>query len=517
MVIEEEKDSKPLFSFRGFTKDGSDLPSAEVNQLDKSQFFVIDGQQRLQSFYIGLVGTMKGKHLYFDLFSNYDNLYEFKFSISVEDRKALPLKAPPSETEGRIVPEHCWFPVRTLLEELKMTNNDRSVAKKIIRSLDITDEKQVDLIEANVATFYRNVIGGETLGLSLVSIDKTRDEVENRQRIVELFRRLNDGGTRLAGFDLVASILKGFDWNMESFIDGMFAEFSDIGVNQDSLVKTIFILQDNHTSEMANISSGDATFAVNNRKRIRSCFVALRKFMRYTGLYNYYNGNFNRSFIPLYFILHHLFHQKQLDDAAIEKYFDNHEVNDNYKQIKKWLLLSLLNGVFKGRGSGWIPYKTGIRKLLEVLKNHKDKDFPCDSIFMMYHDHPLTFNESVTGDTLNGFDREFLYYLIYDKAPSIRQQDEDHIIPKSHLEKKYSPDEINNIRNFELLDSGTNRGNKNATEYKKWVETSVANKEEYLRRHLIPADETLWTVENYLTFLKAREKLILAKIHENGV
>jgi uncharacterized protein with ParB-like and HNH nuclease domain len=63
MVIEKEKGEKPLFAFRGFTDDGTQKISSEINVLDKTQYFVIDGQQRLQSFYIGLAGTMNGKNL----------------------------------------------------------------------------------------------------------------------------------------------------------------------------------------------------------------------------------------------------------------------------------------------------------------------------------------------------------------------------------------------------------------------------------------------------------------------
>jgi hypothetical protein len=65
--------------------------------------------------------------------------------------------------------------------------------------------------------------------------------------MVELFRRLNDGGTRLSPFELVASILKGFEWKMEKFLDDTLKDYQDIGLTQDNLIKLIFILMDNHT------------------------------------------------------------------------------------------------------------------------------------------------------------------------------------------------------------------------------------------------------------------------------
>ena len=59
ICIEEEKDTKPLFAYRAFTRDGNNVASQEVGELSKTQWIIIDGQQRLQSFYIGLTGSLK--------------------------------------------------------------------------------------------------------------------------------------------------------------------------------------------------------------------------------------------------------------------------------------------------------------------------------------------------------------------------------------------------------------------------------------------------------------------------
>lgn len=91
MVIEEDKGDKPLFNYRPFTKDGSNISSRQVDSLPQLQNFVIDGQQRLQSFYIGLKGSINGKVLYFDLFSDYNTEFEFKFENDKNnlDRKSV--------------------------------------------------------------------------------------------------------------------------------------------------------------------------------------------------------------------------------------------------------------------------------------------------------------------------------------------------------------------------------------------------------------------------------------------
>lgn len=237
MVIEEEKYTKPLFNYRTFTKDGNFIPSGQADSLKQLQFFVIDGQQRLQTFYIGLRGTINGKSLHFDLFSDFNSEYEFKFE---KDENKLPKVS--KENINRKIQEHFWYPAKELLRRLKDTNDEDQVAEEIVSKNSITGDKQKLHITKNVKAFYKNIITAEALGISKVCINKSLPEIENRQRIVELFRRLNDGGTRLSSFDLVASILKGFSWEMEGFLKEMLEDYQDIGLTQDNLIKLIFLL-----------------------------------------------------------------------------------------------------------------------------------------------------------------------------------------------------------------------------------------------------------------------------------
>lgn len=510
MVIEEEKDTKPLFNYRPFTKDGYFIPSGQVDTLKQNQFFVIDGQQRLQTFYIGLKGTINGKNLYFDLFSNFNSEYEFKFE---KDENKLPEKS--KENIDRNIQEHFWYPAKELLRRLKDTNDEDQVADEIIKKKDIAEDNEKSHITKNVKAFYKNVITAETLGLSKVVINKSRPEIENRQRIVELFRRLNDGGTRLSSFDLVASILKGFSWEMEGFLNEMLEKYKDIGLTQDNLIKLIFLLQDNHNKEMASIEPTDAEFAIQNSERIKCTIKALKDFLECSKTLDYYKEA-NRSFIPLFFISYHLFH-KIIDNNALMNYFNNYETgNVDFPLMKRWLYHSLINGVFRSKGAGWIPYKTGIKKILEVIKNYKNEVFPIEKIFEAYKNHPITFTTTYTSSNLDQLDSSFVYYLMYDRARTTRTNDIDHIMPKNILEaNEVDWGKINSIKNFQLLDLGTNRGAKNGKPFKEWVNNKefVKDKLAYVRLHLIPSDETLWTEDKFEDFIEARAELILEKLN----
>ena len=513
MVIDEDKESKPLFSYRPFTKDGNFIESKEVEKLRQQQSFVIDGQQRLQSFYIGLKGSINGKELYFDLFSDYNSLFEFKFE---KNEKDLPKTS--KEIEDRVITKCFWYPAKELLRMLKDTDDEEIVADEIILNNDIEEKNEKDHIGKNIKAFYKNIISSESLGISKVTINKKLPEIDNRQRIVELFRRLNDGGTKLSSFDLVASILKGFSWEMESFLREMLQDNEDIGLSQENLIKLIFLLQDNYNKEMASIEASDAQFAIDNKDKIKATIIALKKFLKNARLYEYYKDE-NRSFIPLFFIAYHLFH-KDINNQQIENYFDNFETsNEDFPLMKQWIFHSLLNGVFRSRGAGWIPYRTGIKKILETIKEYKNQKFPVKKLFEVYINHPIAFTtDYLTNDNfdkLDELDSSFIYYLIYGKA--IRVNDIDHIMPKSILEKKkYDLWDINSIKNFQLLDYGTNRGDKNAKSFFEWISNPkyVKNKEEYLKIHLIPTNEEFWEEENFKDFIEERRKLIIEKIRQ---
>jgi len=510
MVIEEEKGSKPLFNYRAFTKDGGIISSRQVDTLTQLQHFVIDGQQRLQSFYIGLKGSINGKVLYFDLFSDYNTEFEFKFE---KEESKLPKHS--KGNEDRTIPEHNWYLASSLLKRLKDTNDEDQVAEEIIKVQNIQDAIQRKHIEKNIKAFYKNTLTADCLGISKVSINKSFDEITNKQRIVELFRRLNDGGTKLSSFDLVASVLKGFEWEMEGFLEETLKSYEEIGLTQDNLIKLIFLLQDNHKKEMAAIEAADAQFAIKNRERIKITLKCLKDFLINSKLYYYYKDG-NRSFIPLFFIAYHLFH-KQISNAELDAFFANFDAkNTEHPRTEKWIYHSLINGVFKSKGAGWIPYKTGIRKLLDKIQHFKSKDFPTDELFQVYTDHPITFTRTYTIDNLDDLESSFVYYLMYDRGQTIRINDIDHIMPKSILESlEVESAKINRIRNFQLIDFSTNRGLKNGSPFRDWINNHVADKAAFVKRHLIPADESLWKEDKFEEFAKARANLILNCILTN--
>ena len=514
MVLEEQKDDPLLFAFRPFSREGRETKSQEYEILDRRIILVIDGQQRLQTFFIALMGSYNGKSMYFNLLSD-DQEFEFRFA---EKETSLPQ----TETnDNDLSMPKLWYPVRQLFRELHKAGDDLPVAESIARSRKLVVATQSSQVQANITRFYRAIFTLKALGLSLVRVNKNQIENE-RQRIVELFRRLNDGGTRLSALDLAASILKGFDFRMEQFLRDM-RKFSDIGISQDEVIKLIFLLQDNYTKEMTQITKEDAEFAVANQERIVASLEATRTFLVKATLYNYYNSG-NRSDIPLYFIAYHIYH-KDVNTASLKGIYANHDANNpDFVSLKRWIYLSLLNAVFS-RGCGWIPYKTGIRKILHVLKQNKGQIFPTEQLFHTYINHPLTFSTEIKTEQLGQWDMGFIFYLMYDHQV-VSERDIDHVHPRSKLEAaqtegedgskpRYSAGQIHSVINYQLLDPKTNRDEKRAKTLAQWIPTGIIDRTSYLKKHLIPEDEALWEIDGFEKFLERRAGLIISKIQES--
>ncbi|MCG3702675.1 DUF262 domain-containing protein [Aliarcobacter butzleri] len=511
MTIKDIRDNEPLFYFRPFIKDyqkGLTITSSEHQKLEKDISYVVDGQQRLSAFYIGLNGTYNSKKLYLDLLSESQYLnFNIKFTNYYD-------KLPKEEDnhDGSKKRSTLWYSVSTLFQELKSSGGQyKIVSNNIFKRYSSLNESEKEQLKDNIELFSSQIFTATNIGLCDVMINLNYDVVQNRQHVVELFRRLNQGGTKLDGLELMASKLKGFDPDNEIFLNDV-KEYEDIGFSQDEIIKLIFILRDDHKKSLANIDKSDSDFIKNNAIRIKKSLLATRKFLQNSSLYVFYNKH-KPSIIPLYFIVYHLYHKSSVDTNSLEKYFDNFDTNNSeYKIIYKWIYLSLLNRVFRRRGAGWTAYSTGIRKLLEITKKNKNNSFPINEIFEMYIEHPLDFNSTINSDRVEKYDFDFLMYIIYNRPSSFRKNDIDHIFPKDLLEKDgVEWEKINYTSNYQLLDSTTNRGNKSNKEFKLWL-NSLPNKNQYIDIHLIPKDKSLWEQNKFEEFLSKRSELMVEKL-----
>lgn len=376
ICVEELIDSEPLFSCRPLTKDGSLTKSIRPDKVPRTRMFVIDGQQRLQSFYMGLWGTFGKKSLFFDLFSNYiEDEYNFAFEVSSEN-------LPKENKDSTAINEHLWYQASLLFTKLRQKNNPIIVANDIIAQAEITDSTKIKYIEANVRDFYYRIFVDTSIGISRVSAHVYSDKIKDRERIAELFRRLNNGGTRLTSDDLIFSSLSGVSNEMEDFFDSLEQSYSSVGINKRAIIRLLYVLTDQPTKNDDTMSNGQADFIAQKRGRIEKTLEALKKFLDMSGHTSWFNAG-GKSLIPLYFLAYHIFNDSR-DDDELPHMFDNFDTNNSdFTAMKTWLQLSLLNRAFS-YGCGWRASSTGMTQIHKIMKGSRGQRFPVQKLFSLY-------------------------------------------------------------------------------------------------------------------------------------
>ena len=466
-----------------------------VPENKKQKMLVLDGQQRLQSLFIGLKGGYDGEELYFDVLSGNDEngdgvKYIFKF---IPVSKATKKKG--------------WIKFKNIVFDNKEYDEITEEFIDQIGRDDLNSDEKIS-IRKNIAKVVKkfqtddNIIYQE-----LDSIEYPEIYTEND--VVEIFIRANSGGTQLGKSDLLFSLLT-VNWEeFEENIETLLEELNKTGYkfSRDFILKTSLVLigagarydvnkfrkkdnLDNIRDEWDNIS--------NSIKDVKD-FIYGKTFIRTDKALTSY-----LALIPMIYSRYH--HQ------------------DSWKSTE-WLLRVLLTGAFSGNPDSLID---------RCVRDIKEKDvFDSDSLYTIIRNYgrnidiqdETILNARYGSGTLyllfNLWYKQFNFEPSYENnAPQI-----DHIFPQSKLRKvkeknpdtdrmdlmKYKQRKRDQIGNCMLLTAEENSaGEKSDKSPEEWFVGEHAT-EEYLNMHLIPEDKELWKIENYDRFIEERNKLILEK------
>lgn len=523
MTVLDEKGTsrKPMFDVRYFVPDYVDGQrySSLPTDFNHAIEYVIDGQQRLSSIFIGVKGSYNGKRLYFDLFGDYkNNEYNFAFS---KDGNSLPnhLKDDESDLE-----RPCWWmSIPELYNRFVQTPDPSDLEELLLDERDdsISDIVLLDRVRRNLVKLSTALRGDDSVGICQVHCvlkqkDKNQEDclARNRMRIVNLFRKLNQGGTVLSGLELMRSMLKALASENEEFLYVIKDKYADIGLDQDGIIKFIFLLQDQVSKEITDVTKKDSDFITSNQDRIYASLDALGRYLDRFKLTEYVK-KYRPSTIPLYLLAYYLYHLPN-DNASLVEYFEGDIHSNNVRKINRWMRASLLNRTFQ-RGRGWNPDRTGRKLIHAILAAKKGVDFPIEEIFSLYSIRLHWFDPEPKDDEarINNYDRAYIYYALYQSDILTRKNDADHIIAKDLLEKAGLTDRFYTISNFQLLYFRENRSKQDEI-FRDWVH-KVFNDDpkkidDFTTTHCIPKDESLWVPERFEDFCNARRALIVAKL-----
>jgi hypothetical protein len=483
---------------------GIRLTDFYANENSRAKMLVLDGQQRLQSLYIGLKGSYSGtgRELYFnvlsgDLVAPEDIRYRFEF---LEKAQAV------------------WPWVR-FKDIINITNKlDTQIAKEIKALATIPlSAVEAEKIEMNVSRARKEFVGDDNITYQeLDGIDNP--DAYQVNDIVEIFIRANSGGTKLGKSDLLFSLLisswEDADGQMESLLEEL--NQGGFAYDRDFVLKTcLSVLGKGARYDVDKFRDGKTKEEIINSweaiadaiKSVRD-FVVSKTYIRTDKALTSY-----LALIPLIYYRYH-FPQKFANNTTLSEY----------------LLRSLVTGVFGGSPDNLID------KI--VRKVQEKNDFILGDVFdVIEADNrnlkitpEIIFQQYYGSRTIHLFFN--LWYMHFDYSPALDANGPqvDHIFPQSVLKKikvqnpengkwnllRYRFEQRDQIANCMLLTAEENGfGGKCDKTPEEWFALSRFQneqaREKYFKLHLIPSDPELWKIDNFEKFIEARKLLIAEK------
>ena len=474
-------------------KNDTNFTDFYVPENDNCKLLVLDGQQRLQSLFIGLCGSYNGKELYFDLLSGAnrapeDVKYIFKFSKNI-----------PKNT-----PSEIWIKLKDIVFK---EEGVYSAHKNILDSLkhEITEEQKTK-IGTNIDTVHQVFKTEERIVYQeFDSID--RPELYSDDDIVEIFIRANSGGTPLGKSDLLFSLLTS-DWQeAEEKMVSLLGDLNQGGYafTRDFVLKTCLTLLGTGASyKIEKFRKPEIRDRMMNEwDRMEDSIRAVKDFL-YGNTYLRSEKSL-KSYLTLIPVIYFRYHYA-------DKWNDVRHLNN-------YILRTLLAGSFGGSPDSLID--SCIKEINER------EDFNTAKMFNVIQRNGRSLQ--ISKDELLGQnygkrnDLHLIFNIWYkeiDFTPSYsgNELEIDHIFPTKLLKKevgpdgrslRYKKDDRDQLGNLMLLTKDENGpGGKGASSPEDWFQDKS---QEYLKKHLIPDNPDLWKTENFEYFLGERKKKIVEK------
>ena len=520
----ENRDKWEIYKFiENFQQNGTHNETANTNGVHQLML-VLDGQQRLTSLLIGLRGTYKTKkkymhwgnpnawvkqRLYIDLLQDpklgdgdgdIGNRYGFVFA-----------ETPPT-SDGK----QFWFKVGRILDFESEDAFGDFVYSERDRLPDDVTKGMLTVFEKNLRRLYQAVWKD-----TIVSYYTEHDQ--DYDRVLDIFVRANEGGTKLSKSDLLLSMVtlkwSGVNAREEIYrcVDRVNNELTRKNdLDKDFVMKTCLVLSDlGVTYKVENFNKQNLMLIQQNWDGIKSAIERGVDLVNTFGIDRDTLTSAN-ALIP---IIYYLYKTPTTHLQGSTK-FDK----DNATAIRRWLIVSLLNNVF-GRASDGVLTETRrvLREQLALSPN-----FPIDALnseiskaskspyldeFALDTFLSMTYGKQTTFLALS---------LLYDdNAWGTMVYHQDHIFPQSLFRKKRLAaagltdvqqaqylELSNNIANLQFLLAPENIGKSDDT-IDHWLTTRDAG---FRARHLLPAADDLLRFERFPEFIEARQELIKQRL-----
>lgn len=473
------------------------------NKLKKG--LVLDGQQRLQSLFIGLCGSHEGRELYLNMLSGEasapeDIKYQFAFRASAEDDYD---RIPAAFRKNRS--RAYWVRFKDIVFS---TRDPVTEAQKLLQDCPLElDDAMRSKISAILGQAFKTFHSDEGI------VYQELDSIENaalygEDDVVEVFIRANSGGTILGKSDLLFSLLSA-SWDqsneeMEFLLEDL--NRGGFAFDRDFVLKSCLVVLDRGARyevskfrqpgvredieakwELISESIKDVSDRLQSETYIR-CDKAL--------------PSYNVLMPLIYFRFHHKAKWQGTRDLG------------------SYILRTSLAGTFNSSPDQLID------DIVEHLR--KQSAFVTSDVLDLIRNRgkPVELSEDRLWEQgygsknvhliFNLLYRDFNYSPLFDgNMPQV-----DHIFPQSELSRlrmlnpetgrnslmKYKKPQRDQLANCMLLTAFENGfAQKNDALPTQWFGDKP---DKYLEAHLIPTDRDLWKLENFEAFVDARKTLI---------
>lgn len=523
------KENTKKFKFYEFLRDYHQKnqkhnPKASMNGADDITA-VLDGQQRLTSLYIGLKGTYAKKtihkrwndpkaypkrRLYLNLLNPAIDRSDFNYDFLFMTEEEVAEDNAYTDENGQKV--YHWFPVGNILNFTEMSDlNDYLIENDLTNLLDKEQQKF-----ANRAIFklYDAIHVKGTISYYL-------EETQELDKVLNIFIRVNSGGTPLSYSDLLLSFATA-QWEnrdareeINSAVDDINAIGRGFNISKDLLLKASLVLCDR-----PDIRFKADNFDNNNMRVIEeewdNIATSMRIAVELVASFGFSRDNLttNNPFIPIAYYISKI--------GNPENFADSGKYSDDRIKIKKWFIASILRRVFSFGSSDSL-----LKQICDIIKDNHD-GFPIEAIYDKFRkdNRSLTFDEDSISNLLyckyGGSDTLMVMSVLYPWADLKNNFHVDHIHPKTMFTKKrlqkagvseenmdFYLSNYNYLGNLQLLEATTNE-EKKATPFIEWLSVTYKNEDQrkdYMKKNYIP-DVDL-SLANFEEFMDEREKLIV--------
>lgn len=491
------------------------IPTDNINDF----YAVLDGQQRLTSLYIGLCGSYAYKdyrkrwdyseynfptrHLYFNISRKYtqeesDREFIFSFvdkNISKENDLFIDKSNEKWFRVGKILALHQDYNYG--IDEFAEDNNIDKESKRLLRLLD-------------------NVIHTK------LNINFYEEDEQKPDKAVNIFIRINSGGTALSFSDILMSIAiancKQMDAKTE--INNLVEHVRSKGFNisHDFILKSfLYLYHKDVRSLITSFNLGFIELVENNWTRIRDAISNLFNLLRSFGLTDFTMTSYNAAMPILYYLYH---------KGIYQDFYKKIGNREDCEIIKKWLFSILLRRAF-GASADSVLAQSRRAYTTDITGSYIKETvtlFPATEINSEIRKLSDVGDDFIEDLLYSQKDSRYSFPILAMLYPDLDYRNnnfhQDHLHPASAYndleekdKEKYGWQVYNSILNLQMLDANENES-KNAKPLEKWVSEQTRNKDmrKFMEDHLIP--DTDLSLSNFSDFIEKRKAMLVQRIRK---